>query len=203
MSKNGNNVNTQVLFREGITSILHFCEQNNISLRGHTFCWHSQTPDWFFRENFQNDGNYVSKDIMNQRLESFIKNTFEIFARDFPNVDLYAYDICNEVFANDGGGLRPSTESKWMEIYGDDSYIKNAFTYARKYAPANCKLYLNDFNEYIPAKTQNIYDMAMQLKNLGIIDGIGMQSHLDIAYPNIQLYEKAINKFISTGLDMN
>ena len=118
---------------------------------------------------------------MNQRLESFIKNTFEIFARDFPNVDLYAYDICNEVFANAGGGLRPSTESKWMEIYGDDSYIKNAFTYARKYAPANCKLYLNDFNEYIPAKTQNIYDMAMQLKNLGIIDGIGMQSHSDIA----------------------
>ena len=35
--QNGNNVNTQVWFREGITSILRFCEQNNISLRGHTF----------------------------------------------------------------------------------------------------------------------------------------------------------------------
>ena len=46
---------------------------------------------------------------MNQRLESFIKNTFEIFAKDFPDLDLYAYDICNEVFVNGGGGLRPVT----------------------------------------------------------------------------------------------
>ena len=200
--QNGKNVNTQVWFRDGITSLLRFCEKNKISLRGHTFCWHSQTPDWFFRENFQNNGNYVSKDIMNQRLESFIKNTFEIFAKDFPNLDLYAYDICNEVFVNGGGGLRPGTESKWMQVYGDDSYIKNAFTYARKYAPANCKLYLNDFNEYMPAKTQNIYDMAMKLKELGVIDGIGMQSHLDVGYPSAQLYETAVNKFISTGLDV-
>ena len=200
--QNGNNVNTQVWFRDGITSLLRFCEKNKISLRGHTFCWHSQTPDWFFRENFQNNGNYVSKDIMNQRLESFIKNTFEIFAKDFPQLDLYAYDICNEVFVNGGGGLRPATESKWFQVYGDDSYIINAFTYARKYAPEKCKLYLNDFNEYMPAKTQNIYDMAMKLKELGIIDGIGMQSHLDVGYPSAQLYETAVNKFVSTGLDV-
>ena len=173
----GNNVNTQVWFRDGITSLLRFCEKKN-------------------------NGNYVTKDIMNQRLESFIKNTFEIFAKDFPDLDLYAYDICNEVFVNGGGGLRPGTESKWMQVYGDDSYIQNAFTYARKYAPANCKLYLNDFNEYMPAKTQNIYDMALKLKELGVIDGIGMQSHLDVGYPSAQVYETAVDKFVSTGLDV-
>jgi GH35 family endo-1,4-beta-xylanase len=48
-----------------------------IPLRGHTFVWYSQTPDWFFRENF-GGGNYVSKDVMDQRLESFIKNTFSL-----------------------------------------------------------------------------------------------------------------------------
>ena len=54
----------------------------------------------------------------------------------------------------------------------------------------------------MPAKTQNIYDMAMKLKDLGVIDGIGMQSHLDVGYPSAQLYETAVDKFVSTGLDV-
>ena len=198
----GNNVNTQVNFGNGLRELFKFCIENKISLRGHTFCWHSQTPDWFFRQNFQNNGNYVTKDIMNQRLENLIKNTFALFAKDFPDLDLYAYDVCNEVFVNGGGGLRGPNESKWMQIYGDDSYIFNAFTYARKYAPQKCKLYLNDYNEYMPDKTKDIYEMALRLKQEGIIDGIGMQSHLDVSYPNAILYESAMDKFISTGLDI-
>ena len=59
-----------------------------------------------------------------------------------------------------------------MQIYGDDTYIVNAFTYARKYAPSGCKLYINDFNEYMDKKTQNILDMAKKLKEKGVIDGI-------------------------------
>ena len=129
---------------------------------------------------------------MNQRLENFIKNTFE----------LLAYDVCNEVFQGGGGGLRPASESKWMQIYGDDSYIVNAFTYARKYAPQGCKLYINDFNEYMNPKTQNIYDMAMKLKQLGVIDGIGMQSHLGVSFPSAQMYASAVDKFCSTGLEV-
>ena len=198
----GNNVNPQVSFRQGTQTTLRFCEQNKIPLRGHTLVWHGQTPDWLFRDNFQSNGNYVSRDIMNQRLENFIKNTFDALKRDFPQLQVYAYDVCNEVFQNGGGGLRSAQESKWMQIYGDDSFIINAFTYARKYAPQGCKLYLNDFNEYMPAKTQNLFDMANKLKQLGVIDGIGMQSHLSVDYPSAQLYGSAVEKFISTGLDL-
>jgi endo-1,4-beta-xylanase len=75
--QNGRNVETQVAFNQGTRSTLSFCERNRIPLRGHTFVWYSQTPDWFFRENF-GGGNYVSKDVMDQRLESFIKNTFSL-----------------------------------------------------------------------------------------------------------------------------
>jgi len=200
--QNGNNVNPQVSFRQGTQSTLRFCEQNKIPLRGHTFVWHAQTPDWLFRENFQSNGNYVSKDIMNKRLENFIKNTFELIAKDYPQLTVYAYDVCNEVFVGGGGGLRPAGESKWMQIYGDDSYIINAFTYARKYAPSGCKLYINDFNEYMSAKTQNIYDMAMKLKQLNVIDGIGMQSHLGVSFPSAQSYAQSVEKFVSTGLEV-
>ena len=31
---------------------------------------------------------------MNQRLESFIKNTFDLLARDYPRLKVYAYDVC-------------------------------------------------------------------------------------------------------------
>ena len=198
----GNNVNTQVVFNQGTQATLRFCEQNKIPLRGHTFVWYSQTPDWFFRQNFQGNGNYVSKDIMDQRLENFIKNTFALLAKDYPQLTVYAYDVCNELFLNDGGGMRGADNSKWMQIYGDDSFVIKAFTYARKYAPSGCKLYLNDYNEYIPAKTQNLYDMAMKLKDLGVIDGIGMQSHLDVGYPSAQVYATAVEKFVSTGLEV-
>ena len=198
----GNNVETQVVFNQGTRATLSFCQSNGIALRGHTFVWYSQTPDWFFRENFNTWGNYVSRNIMDKRLESFIKNTFALLKKDFPNLKIYSYDVCNELFLNSGGGMRPASNSKWAQIYGDDSFVFKAFQFARKYAPSGCKLYLNDYNEYIPAKTNDIYNMAMRLKQNGLIDGIGMQSHLDVGYPSASLYESAVNKFLSTGLEV-
>ena len=198
----GNNVNTQVVFNWGTQQTLKFCENNGIPIRGHTFVWYSQTPDWFFRENFNNYGNYVSKYIMDQRLESLIKNTFELLKRDYPRLVIHSYDVANELFINNGGGMRGADNSNWFRVYGDDSFVINAFTYARKYAPSGCKLFLNDFNEYIPAKTNDIYNMAMKLKQRGIIDGIGMQSHLDINFPSAQTYKTALDKFLSTGLEV-
>ncbi len=203
----GNNVNTQISLSRAAQT-LKFCEDNNIGVRGHTFVWYSQTPDWFFKENFSSSGAYVSKDIMNQRLESMIKNTFEAIAKQYPNLDLYAYDVCNELFLNDGGGLREPggpPGSHWAAVYGanNDEFIINAFTYARKYAPAGCKLYINDYNEYIGNKTNDIYNIAMKLKEKGVIDGIGMQSHLDVGYPNASTYKTALQKFLSTGLEVS
>ena len=203
----GNNVNTQISLNRAART-LKFCEDNNIGVRGHTFVWYSQTPDWFFKENFSSNGAYVSKEVMNQRLESMIKNTFEAIATQYPNLDLYAYDVCNELFLNDGGGLREPggpPGSHWAAVYGanNDEFIINAFTYARKYAPKNCKLYINDYNEYIGNKTNDIYNIAMKLKGLGVIDGIGMQSHLDVGYPNAATYKTALEKFLSTGLEVS
>ncbi len=198
----GNNVNTQITLNQA-ASTLKFCEDNNIGVRGHTFVWYSQTPDWFFRENFSENGAYVSTTVMDQRLESMIKNTFDAIKTQYPNLNLYAYDVCNELFLNDGGGMRPASNSNWVRIYGDDSFVIKAFEYARKYAPAGCKLYINDYNEYIPAKTDDIYNMAMKLKEKGLIDGIGMQSHLATNYPSASMYETALKKFISTGLEVS
>ena len=53
-------------------AIMDFCVQNNIAMRGHTLVWHSQTPTWFFKENFDANGAWVSSSVMDARMESYI-----------------------------------------------------------------------------------------------------------------------------------
>ncbi len=200
--KLGENVNPQITLNDSTKKLLSFCEENNIAIRGNVFVYHAYTPDWLFRENFMANEKYVSEDVMNQRLENMIKNTFEILKNDYPDLKIYAYDVASDVFLSDGGGLRDTVSSKWAFIYNDDSFIENAFIYARKYAPKDCKLYISDYNEYIPDKTNDIYNMAIKLKEKNLIDGIAMQSYLNTDYPSITIYETALKKFIQTGLDI-
>lgn len=204
----GNNVNPQVQLGSGARAILQFCSDNGIALRGHCFVWHSQTPSWLFKENFSSNGANVSKQIMDQRMENYIKNMFELLAKEFPNLQIYSYDVVNEAF-NEDGTLRRAGDnsvspgnSYWMEIYQSNEYIYNAFTYARKYAPKGCKLYYNDYNEYGASKRDGIYKIVKDMFEKGICDGVGMQSHLDVSYPNAALYEQAIQKFTSIGCDV-
>ena len=53
------------------------------------------------------------------------------------------------------------------------------------------------------AKTNDIYNMALKLKQKGVIDGIGMQSHVGVNWPSFNDYKKALEKFLSTGLQVH
>ena len=203
---NGSNERVMISL-EKARSLLAFCEENHIPIRGHVLCWYSQTPQWFFREGFRNDGDFVSKEMMQKRLKNYIHDVFYQLSAEFPDLDIYCWDVVNECYL-DEGNLRPGgtdtskDESMWSLIYGDDSYIDDAFTYAREYAPEGTKLFYNDFNEYIPAKRDKIYEKVSSLKAKGLIDGIGMQSHLDVGYPDAGLYRQAIDKFDQLGLEI-
>ena len=200
------NEDIKVQLNTGARRILKFCEDNNIPVHGHTLVWHSQTPAWFFRTNLTSSGALADAATMNKRMESYIKNIFALIKKDFPNLKLYAYDVVNEAFKNDGGGLREagtgSGQSPWTQIYGNDQFIINAFKYARMYAPADCKLFYNDYNEYVSAKRTDMYNLAMKLKTENLIDGIGMQAHLAMTYPSVSLFGEAVAKFASTGLEI-
>ena len=185
----------------GANNILKFAEENGIGVRGHTFVWYGQTPNYLFKDNYE----YVSKERMNKRLESMIKNTFAQIKSDYPDLQLHSYDVCNELFVNDGGEMRPSSDSNWAKVYGEGNteFVLNAFKYARQYAPKDCKLYLSDYNEYMSAKTDDIINMVKTIIKEGdYIDGIGMQAHLDSSYPSASEFETAIEKFESLGLDV-
>lgn len=208
MAEAGDDENPQVNL-DSAKSILNFARENNIPVRGHVLVWHSQTPTWFFKENYDPDGEWVSKEKMLIRMENYIKNVFEAIEEEYSDVDFYAWDVVNECWLDDGTPRKAGSQeensnySPWVQIFGDNSFIKPAFEFAKKYAPEGTKLYYNDFNEYMPSKTDAIIQMVEEINSDGhYIDGIGLQSHLDVSFPSVSVYKKALDKFCATGLDI-
>ncbi|MBR1863112.1 MAG: endo-1,4-beta-xylanase [Ruminococcus sp.] len=209
---NGDDEHPQISF-EKAKPVLDYAQGHNIPVRVHTLVWHSQTPTWFFKEGYDPKGDWVSPEKMNVRLENYIKAYFEKLTELYPDIDFYACDVVNEAWMEDGNPRKAGDnkvnegESAWVQVYGDNSFIEQAFTYARKYAPEGCKLYYNDYNEYMDNKLNAIIDMALDLKGKGLIDGIGMQSHLDVrqgadAFPSVDMYNRALDNYCSLGLDI-
>lgn len=204
----GDNTKIGVNLGGAARSVLNFCRDNKIPVRGHVLVWHSQTPGWFFKEDYTKEGAWVDKETMLARMENYISGVMAVLAEEYPDVDFYAWDVVNEAWLDNGspreGGMYDdnANQSGWTQVFGDNSFIPYAFEYARKYAPEGCKLYYNDFNEYMPEKTAAIVNMANELKERNLIDGIGMQSHLDVAFPSVSAYHKALAAFAATGLDI-
>ncbi|MCL2207317.1 MAG: endo-1,4-beta-xylanase [Fibromonadales bacterium] len=209
------NTDIKVQLNQNAKTVMTTCATYNIPLRGHTLVWHQQTPSWFFFADMQNGNKdaLATVTVMNQRMESYIKNMFELIKKEFPTLDLYAYDVVNEIYANDGkareaGGIgdagnnNSTDQSPWVQIYGNNSFADSAFVYARKHSKSiypNIKLFYNDFNEYHPdGKRDTIAAMATRLgpKGKGVLDGIGMQSHLSTSWPDMGTYKSALTKFI-------
>ena len=146
---------------------------------------------------------------MTKRLENYIKTVMETLKKDYPDVEFYAWDVVNEA-ASDAGTIRDAGsnnevngQSAWVKVYGDQSYIPLAFEFAKKYAPAGCKLFYNDYNEYSPNKQAYIIsDILKPLVEKNLIDGVGMQSHISMSYPTIDLYKSAMQQYADLGLEI-
>ena len=204
---NSTNDNIRINFGTGASAIMEFCVRNNIPMRGHTLTWHGQTPDWFFLANMQDTTNWRQRPlsevpwataaVMTGRHESYIQNKFAEYARQYPALNIYSYDVVNEfvrVDGNRGGPRLPGFDgegaggagaapgaSPWQAIYGADSmvWLQNAFTFARRHAPEHTKLFYNDYNEYHPPKRDYIIaNILRPLFTQGLLDGMGMQGHI-------------------------
>lgn len=187
-------INTETLDR-----VLKLAKDNGLSLRGHCLVWHNQTPDWFFCEDYEASNPQVGKTELRKRMESYIRQVLTYCQEKYPGV-VYAWDVVNEA-CNDSGGYR--TESNWYQIYGDESYIVDAFTFARKYADKSVKLFYNDYNEYMPAKRTTISALLRTLSKAKLVDGMGFQSHWDMNYPETELIDAAIKEYSSIpGLEL-
>ena len=215
LEKTGDDETPQISFSQA-KPVLNYARKYGIPVRVHTLVWHSQTPEWFFKEDYDEKKDYVSPDKMKKRMENYIKSFFTTLTELYPDVNFYACDVVNEAWTDNGtpreaghcGQSNNYAASDWVAVFGDNSFIDYAFEYARKYAPEGCKLYYNDYNEYMTGKLDAVCEMAERLKKAGNIDGIGMQSHLDVrqsldaAFPSLSMYENALKKYIGLGLDV-
>ena len=187
-----------VSLRPNTLKMLQWCKDNGMAVRGHMIIWHSQTPQWIFYDNFDTSGNLVGRDVMLARMESYIKQTFEVLEKAGYLDMFYAYDVVNEAWLDDGT-MRPSN---WLSTIGED-YLWQAFYFADKYAPEYIDLYYNDFNEQF--KTEALYNFFQTLKDEDgnyLIDGIGFQAHL-YTKDDMDLYFTHMDKMAELGLKLS
>ena len=140
------------------------------AVRGHTLLWHNQLPAWL--TTGVKDGS-INADELRSILHKHITDEVSHFKGK-----IYQWDVVNEIF-NDDGTLR---DSIWSENLGD-SFIADAFIWAHKADP-HAKLFMNDYNiEGVNAKSDAYYALAKKLRAAKVpVDGLGIQSHLDIQY---------------------
>lgn len=176
---------------------VEFCEQNGLTPYGHCLVWHSQAAMWMFKGP---DGLPVSRELLIDRMREHIYNVVGRYKGR-----IKGWDVVNEA-VDDEGHLRDTLFCRYI---GDD-FIKLAFRFAHEADP-EAELYINDYSMSKPAKREAYCRIVKELQAEGIrIDGIGMQSHAGIDYPDMDEYEKSIVEFSRLGvkvmiteLDMN
>jgi GH35 family endo-1,4-beta-xylanase len=244
-------------FNTGAAAINNFAAQNNIPIRDHALTWHGQTPDWFFLRAAGTGTNqfntatraqlgqmavadipWATRDVMNARLESYIRSKFALYRTQYPTLNIYAVDVVNEYvlvrnnsgqprlpgldFEGAGGAGAAPGRSAWTAIYHGmsdnvsaiswsgsvettNNWLWRAFHYARQYAPANAKLFYNDYNEFDPTKRTYIINSILRpLYERGLVDGMGMQGHISADpsathWSNLNRYREAMTRYAQIG----
>ncbi|KAK0450201.1 endo-beta-1,4-glucanase [Armillaria borealis] len=147
--------------------IANLAASNGQLLRGHNCVWHNQLPSWVSSGGFNNA-------TLTQIVATHCGTLVGHYAGKVYVVFLYAWDVINEPF-NDDGTFRSDVFFNTTGV----SYVGVALRAARAADP-KAKLYINDFNiEGTGAKSTAMINLVKSLKAQGIpIDGIGIQSHL-------------------------
>jgi endo-1,4-beta-xylanase len=178
-------------------SLVAFGKRNNMFIEGHVLVWHSQTPDWVFKDSL---GNPLTRDALLARMKDHI---FNVAGRYKGKVN--GWDVVNEAI-DDRGQMR---KSKYYEIIGED-YVQKAFEFAHEADP-DAELYYNDYNIEVPVKREGVIRLLKQLKESGVrIDGVGLQGHYLLDFPtlaeidsSIRIYSEMGFKIIITELDVD
>ncbi|MET8140481.1 endo-1,4-beta-xylanase [Sphaerisporangium sp. NPDC005288] len=174
--------------------LVDYAAAHGLRFRGHTLAWHSQTPDWVFKDGDRPlTAAPADKALLLKRLENHIRAVMGRYKGR-----IQTWDVVNEVVdENQPDGMR---RSPWFQVTGYD-FIRTAFRVAREADPA-AKLVLNDYNTELPRKRQAVFNLVKKLRAEGVpIDAVGHQLHVNIEQPAAAEIEKTIELFAGLGVD--
>lgn len=172
-------------------SIAAFAKRHGLKLRGHTLCWHSQAPRWFFTDAA---GKPVSKEVLLQRLKDHITTVVTRYKEV-----VYAWDVVNEAISDNRDEFYRN--SGFYRICGEE-YIAKAFEWAHAADP-DALLFYNDYNEIHPVKREKIFRLVKGLKYAGVpVHGIGLQGHWALEEPTEGQLETTLKRFSELGLPL-
>lgn len=161
-------------------AIVNYAISKGKQLRGHTFVWHNQNPDWLFAPENR------TREKLLKNLESHIETVMDRY-RD----SVLCWDVVNEIFDDSDDCVLRKT--KWREIIGDD-YVEKAFCFAHEANP-KAELYINEYNMEVPGKLDKALEFYKHLKKKGIpVNGFGLQGHYGIFFPEMAIIRSMFEK---------
>jgi endo-1,4-beta-xylanase len=166
---------------------VEFGLKNHMFIVGHNLCWHSQTPDWVFKDA---QGNPIGREALLERLHDHIQT---VVGRYKGKID--SWDVVNEALNEDG----TPRQSPWLKIVGED-YIVKAFQYAHEADP-NAQLNYNDYNLELPAKRKGAIALVKKVQAAGVpVAVIGNQGHLHLDSASAATEEATIEDLAAIGV---
>lgn len=157
-----------------LSEVLSLLDNNNMGYIANGAFWAAQYPQWLKDEGLN---------MTQSELKLIMQGRIDSLAKEFEGRKGGILIVSNEYAPPNfiASGAPPDV---LLDKFGPE-YVDMAFQMARKSFPSDTKLILNHpMNETQTALFFNTsFDLAQRLKSKGLIDGVGMQMHLDGSKP--------------------
>ena len=176
--------------------VVAFANEHQMKVRGHTLVWHRQNPIWLTSEP-------AAPDALSRLLQEHIGRVVRHFRGK-----VFAWDVVNEAFAEDGSGKLRSTI--WYDQPGvgfrgrGTTYIEQCFRWAHGADPDALLFYNDNGAEEINPKSDAIYAMVRDFKRRGVpIHGVGFQMHIGNRNPDVASFSRNVARFTALGIQVH
>ena len=171
--------------------LVAFAHQHRQLVRGHVLLWHNQLPNWLTT-------GVANGTISNMELRALLHKHVVDVVTHFKG-EIWQWDVANEFFT-DGNPSTVNSNDFWVSHLGI-GIVADAFRWAHQADP-HALLFYNDYNdEGINSKSNAIYAFVKELLGQHVpIDGVGMQTHLDVQYPFPDRMQQNLQRFSDLGL---
>lgn len=174
---------------EAADKIIDFAQAHDIKVIGHNLCWHNQTPSWMYADENK-------KPLPREQALENMRMHIDAVVKHFKG-KVIGWDVVNEAISDSPGEYLRDTPAH--KAIGDD-FIEKAFEFAHAADP-DVELYYNDYNDEKPEKREKVIRLIRSLKAKGLrIDGIGIQGHWQLQYPDVNMVDSAITAYHNEGM---